>query len=106
MKLEAQAISNREAWLEAAAAFSGPPTATKVGDTLRPLLLAYIERVGSYPHAAITVKSKEKVGSRLRLYQCRCSPPVKVRVASDSFAAVCVYCDAMFERVESEVVVG
>ena len=71
----------------------GPPTATVVGENLRPLLLSYVERVGLYPHAAITVKSKEKVGSRLRLYQCRCNPPVKVRVASDTFEAVCLNCD-------------
>src|SRR5437588_12422697 len=49
---------------------TGPPTATTVGDVLRPVLVSYIEQVGLYPHAAITVKPKDKVGSRLRLYQC------------------------------------
>src|ERR1700680_655242 len=78
---------------------AGPPTATVVGESLRPLLLSYVERVGPYPHAAITVKSKVKVGSRLRLYQCGCNPPVKVRVASDSFAAVCLNCDTDFMQV-------
>ena len=78
---------------------AGPPTATTVGDGLRPLLLSYIERVGPYPHAAITVKTKEKAGSRLRLYECGCTPPVKVRVASDTFAAVCLVCDEAFHLV-------
>jgi hypothetical protein len=81
---------------------AGPPTATVVGDALRPLLLAYVERVGPYPHAAITVKPKGKGGSRLRPYQCGCAPPVKVRVASDSFAAVCLRCDEEFSQVTSD----
>lgn len=79
--------------------FVGSPTATVVGDALRPLLQSYVERVGLYPHAAIQVKPKENVGSRLRLYQCGCTPPVKVRVASDSFQAVCLRCDEEFSRV-------
>jgi hypothetical protein len=78
---------------------AGPPTATVVGESLRPLLLSYVERVGPYPHAAITVKSKEKVRSRQRLYQCGCNSPVKVRVASDTFAAVCLHCNEDFMQV-------
>src|SRR5690348_15284967 len=81
---------------------AGPPTATVVGESLRPLLVSYVEQVGPYPHAAITVKPKEKVGSRLRLYQCGCTPPVKVRVASDSFAAVCLHCDKEFVQISKE----
>ena len=78
---------------------AGPPTATTVGDVLRSVLFAYVEQVGPYPHAAITVKPKDKVGSRLRLYQCGCEPAVKVRVASDTFQARCLVCGALFEQV-------
>ncbi|HZU68791.1 MAG TPA: hypothetical protein VFA09_16050 [Ktedonobacteraceae bacterium] len=81
------------------AGLAGPPTATTVGDALRPVLVAYVQQVGSYPHAAITVKPKEKVGSRLRLYQCSCEPAVKVRVASDRFQARCLVCGVLFEQV-------
>lgn len=81
---------------------AGPPTATVVSDTLRPLLLAYVERVGPYPHAAIMVKTKEKAGSRLRLYECSCSSPVKVRVASDTFAARCLVCGECFAQVVTD----
>jgi len=35
-------------------------------------------------------------GSRLRLYECRCAEPVKVRVASDTFEATCNRCHALF----------
>src|SRR6266702_3979850 len=74
----------------------GPPTATKVGEALRPLLEVYIERVGGYPHAAIRPQQKARVGSRLRLYHCQCASPVKVRVASDAFQARCVVCGGLF----------
>lgn len=39
-------------------------------------------------------------GSRLRLWECECERPVKVRVASDSFAAHCDLCEAPFHKVE------
>ncbi|HJT55778.1 MAG TPA: SprT-like domain-containing protein [Ktedonobacteraceae bacterium] len=80
------------------AGLAGPPTATTVGDVLRPVLVSYVEQVGPYPHAAILVKPKDKIGSRLRLYQCGCEPPVKVRVASDRFQARCLVCDGLFKQ--------
>jgi hypothetical protein len=77
----------------------GPPTATIVGDALRPMLQAYVERVGPYPHPAIRAIAKEKKGSRLRLYECSCDDPVKVRVARDDFAARCEHCYELFTLV-------
>jgi hypothetical protein len=38
-------------------------------------------------------------GSRLRLYQCSCHVPVKVRVASDCFEAHCDRCGESFKQV-------
>lgn len=35
-------------------------------------------------------------GSRLRLWQCECEPPVKARVASNSFNARCLCCESVF----------
>jgi hypothetical protein len=80
----------------------GPPTATVVSDTLRPILQTYVEQVGAYPHAAIIPNVKEKKGSRLRLYECACETPVKVRVASDQFQARCLICDELFSLVKHE----
>lgn len=37
-------------------------------------------------------------GSRLRLWECGCERPVKVRVASDHFDATCNVCGKPFER--------
>src|SRR2546429_6328382 len=56
----------------------GPPTATTVGDTLRPLLVSYVARVGPSPRAAIMVNQTKKLGSRPPLSQCLCHPPDKV----------------------------
>ena len=42
-------------------------------------------------------------GSRLRLWECDCETPVKVRVASDAFAAHCDVCEAPFHKVEKTV---
>ena len=41
-------------------------------------------------------------GSRLRLYECECVPVVKVRVASDTFAAHCDHCGSAFARPEAQ----
>jgi len=80
----------------------GPPTATVVGEKLRPVLAGFVERYGSYPHAAIRPVPKPKVGSRLRLYECACSPPFKVRIASDVFSARCLRCHEVFVKKEGD----
>lgn len=38
-------------------------------------------------------------GSRLRLWECACAKPIKVRIASDSFAAHCDLCESPFVKV-------
>ncbi len=84
-----------------ACGLEGPPTATVVGDKLRPVLVQYVQASGVYPHAAICPVVKEKKGSRLRLYECLCEPPMKVRVASDDFVALCLRCNNPFEKQEN-----
>lgn len=44
-------------------------------------------------------KSHGKGSGRLRLWECDCAKPVKVRVASDSFAAHCDACGSAFHKV-------
>lgn len=83
-----------------ATGLEGPPTATVVGDKLRPLFVEYITQVGAYPHAAIRPVPKEKKGSRLRLYKCLCEPPMKVRIANDDFIALCLRCNNTFQKQE------
>lgn len=76
----------------------GPPTATTVGPVLRPVLERYLAQAGSYPHAAIVPPPKKHKGSRLRLFECTCQPPVKVRVANDDYQAQCLRCGGVFTR--------
>lgn len=48
------------------------------------------------------VKGGKSTGSgsgRLRLWECECDRPVKVRIASDDFQAHCDRCDAAFHQV-------
>jgi hypothetical protein len=40
-------------------------------------------------------------GSRMRLWECKCEKPVKVRVASAEFDATCNVCGSRFEKIES-----
>jgi hypothetical protein len=37
-------------------------------------------------------------GSRLRLFECECVPPLKVRVARDNFNCTCNDCNSLFVR--------
>lgn len=78
----------------------GPPTATEVGPELQVVLQAFVEQVGPYPHAPIRVMQRPKVGSRLRLYECQCDPPVKVRAGRDDLRVVCLECEEPFTLVE------
>jgi hypothetical protein len=96
-------FGHRKAFSQAArkVGLAGPPTATTVGAELRPLLVDYVARAGPYPHAVIVPQVKEKAaGSRLRLYECSCAQPVKVRVASNDFEATCNRCGLPFALVE------
>jgi hypothetical protein len=100
---QASRIGHRKEFSQAArkVGLAGPPTATVVGPQLVPLLQEYLARVGPYPHAAIVPRTKEKAaGSRLRLYECSCDPPIKLRVASDKLNATCNCCSELFTLVE------
>jgi predicted SprT family Zn-dependent metalloprotease len=82
---------------------AGPPTSTFPGEQLRAFFQEYVNQVGPYPHAPIVPRVKEKKQStRLRLYECTCAPPVKVRVASNEFQALCMRCEQPFLLVEQQ----
>jgi hypothetical protein len=101
--VQAYRIGHRKEFSQAAKklGLAGPPTATVVGPQLVPLLQEYISRIGPYPHAAIVPRAKDKApGSRLRLYECSCDPPIKLRVASDKLDATCNCCGELFTLVE------
>jgi hypothetical protein len=96
-------FGHRKAFSQAArrVGLAGPPTATTIGDRLRPVLERFVAATGSYPHAAIQLQVTHRVGSRLRLYECQCASPIKVRVARNEFQARCLRCGGLFSRVEN-----
>lgn len=76
-----------------------PWTTSTPGPELRAALEAEAAALGEYPHAALRVADRPRPGSRLRLYECGCTPrPVKLRVASDDLDATCNVCGQKFER--------
>jgi hypothetical protein len=90
----------------------GKPTEMDAGEGIRPLLTDYVARSGAYPHAAIAVRGQANVslpaagdeaihraGSRLRLFECDCQPPVKVRAARDALAVQCTQCNEIFHLI-------
>ena len=76
----------------------GPAKATTPG----PRFSAWAARVASelppFPAGGLTLAGKKPQSTRLRLWECGC--PVKVRVASDDFQAVCSLCSEPFHLIE------
>jgi hypothetical protein len=78
----------------------GPMRSTVAGPALQARLAAIADRLGLYPHSALTPATPRR-GSRLRLYHCQCDPPVKVRCAHADLQARCLICQGLFEPAES-----
>jgi hypothetical protein len=83
---------------------TGKATATEAGPELVEMFKVYIQHAGAYPHAALRLinATGKRPGSRLRLYQCECDKPVKVRVASNDFQAICSICNTPFRMPDTE----
>ena len=74
----------------------GPPTSNFAGTDLKARLNVLSHRLGVYPHHSIDRSLRKKAATRLRLWECQCEKPVKVRVASDDFQAICNHCEQAF----------
>ncbi len=81
-----------------AAGLVKPWTATTPSPELAAELAKVAAAVGPYPHEVLRPEDRPRPGSRLRLYECQCPRPVKVRVASDEFDATCNVCGQPFEQ--------
>lgn len=77
-----------------------PWTSTTASAETAERLNAIAATLGDFPNAGFdsNAAAKERKGSRLRKWECACG--VKVRVASDDFAATCGLCDEPFERAD------
>lgn len=89
-----------------ACGLAGKMTATVPGPELEKKLRLIASELGPYPHTPLRRAGgadggpqdpeEPRQGTRLRLWECAC--PVKVRVASDDFRAICERCRARFEN--------
>jgi hypothetical protein len=85
--------------LALAVGLTGKMTATVPGPALTERLRLIAAELGPYPHTPLErhAIAGKKQTTRLRLYECACPVPVKVRVASDDFRARCERCQQRFE---------
>ena len=73
--------------------------ANVAGEALTERLNVLAGALGPYPHEPLTPRDSARTQTtRLRLWECECAPPVKVRVASDTFEAKCLRCGAEFTQ--------
>lgn len=77
-----------------------PWTATTPGPELADTFAGILKEVGDYPHAALDMKTIKKQTTRMRLFECQCEPPVKLRAGRYELNATCNDCGADFELQE------
>lgn len=75
-----------------------PWTATTASEALAKELKAIAEEIGPYPHSTLSPQEREKKGSRLRLFECGCTPPLKLRAGHDEINVTCNDCGDQFEK--------
>jgi len=82
--------------------YTGPFTVCVPSPELKAKLEEIAKVLGPIPHSKITLVQKVKriQGTRLRLWECGCG--VKVRVARDTFNAICTDCRNPFMLVEGK----
>ena len=71
-------------------------TTASAGPELMLRLNELSKKLGEFPAAGFDPPTKKQT-TRLRLWVCRC--PIKVRIASDDFRALCLKCESQFEVV-------
>ena len=74
-------------------------TTAGAGPELIMRLNGLAKQLGDFPAAGFDPPTK-KQKTRLRLWVCQC--PIKVRIASDDFRALCLKCECQFEIVAKE----
>ena len=75
----------------------GKPTETRPGPAFRVWADAAARELPPFPAGAVELTGVRVQGTRQRLYECACRPPVKVRAARDDLEAQCLRCECLFE---------
>ncbi len=74
----------------------GPPTCTRAGSTFKRWVEGRRPRLPGFPAGALSLEGRRVQGTRLRLYECACAPPFKVRSGRDDLDAGCKRCGCPF----------
>jgi hypothetical protein len=82
--------------LAEAIGLEGPATATRAGERFRIAIQRLRAELPNLPQDGIALDRPGKQGTRLRLWECACKPPIKVRVSRDDFRATCDVCGCTF----------
>jgi hypothetical protein len=78
-------------------ALEGVPTMTIAGPAFRDVVARFRAELPPFPKGVILSGVRRRTqGTRLRLWECACEPPVKVRVSRDHLDATCNVCGRMF----------
>lgn len=75
----------------------GKPTATSAGPQFKTWFKQAEKSLPKFPGGIDLTFKLKKQTTRLRLFECQCDPPVKVRVGRDEFEATCNVCEEAFE---------
>lgn len=74
----------------------GRPTATFAGPAFTRWVEANRVHLPPFPAGALHLIGRRVQGTRLRLYECRCAPAIKLRCARDELRVRCELCGALF----------
>lgn len=75
---------------------AGKPTATVAGPAFACFVDANRKSLPPFPAGALHLAERRVQGTRLRLYECHCTPVIKLRCARDDLRARCELCGAFF----------
>jgi hypothetical protein len=70
----------------------GKPTATVPGEAFTRAVEALRLQLPMFPAGSLTVIGRKVAGTRMRLFECACNPPIKVRSARDVLPWTCDDC--------------
>jgi hypothetical protein len=80
---------------------TGKPTATVPGPEFKAWFKRAEKKLPRFPGGIDLSFAVKKQTTRLRLFECECEEPVKVRIGRDEFDATCNLCEEPFHRVDS-----
>lgn len=78
----------------------GKPTATFAGVELLGRLDKLRKKLGPYPHAVLKAGERKRQATRMKLMECGCKPPRKLRVSRQQAEAGPILCGLCDERYE------